>query len=71
MGQIEVDDNGLYHASRTAMLLSKQHKLAGAVPPCGAFIPAHQYGFIEGGMPAPGKNDKYIVEFMGGTTLRI
>lgn len=71
MAQVEVDDSGLYQMSRTALLLSKQQKLTGAVPSCGAFIPAHQYGLIEGGLPSPGKADRYIVEFVGGKMLRI
>lgn len=64
-------NNGIYEANRASLFLAKRRELPDAMPPCEGFVPQNPYGWVSGAMPAPGKEDKYIVEFLGKTTFRV
>lgn len=64
-------NNGIFEASKASLFFAKKRELLDAMPPCADFAPQNPYGWVSGAMPAPGKDDKYIVEFLGKTTFRI
>lgn len=64
-------NNGIFEANKASLFLAKRRELLDAVPPCAGFVPQNPYGWVSGAMPAPGKDEKYIVEFLGKTTFRV
>ena len=64
-------NNGIFEASKASLLLATRRELPDAMPPCAGFVPQNPYGWVSGAMPAPGKDEKYIVEFLGKTTFRV
>ncbi|WP_139652045.1 hypothetical protein [Raoultibacter phocaeensis] len=71
MGDNGSTDNGIFEASKASLLLATRRELPDAMPPCAGFVPQNPYGWVSNALPAPGKDEKYIVEFLGKTTYRI
>lgn len=71
MGENDKRTGGIYEADKASVIFAKKHELPLAMPPCAGFAPQNPYGWVSGAMPAPGKDEKYIVEFLGKTTYRV
>lgn len=71
MGDGDKRTGGIFEADKASVIFAKKHALSNAMPPCAGFEPQNSYGWVTGAMPAPGKDEKYIVEFLGKTTYRV
>ena len=71
MGDNDKRTGGIFEADKASLIFAKKHELPRAMPPCAGFAPQNPYGWVSGAMPAPGKDEKYIVEFLGKTTYRV
>ena len=71
MGDNDKRTGGIFEADKASLIFAKKHELPLAMPPCAGFAPQNPYGWVSGAMPAPGKDEKYIVEFLGKTTYRV
>ena len=71
MGDNDKRTGGIFEADKASLIFAKKHELPLAMPPCAGFAPQNPYGWVSGARPAPGKDEKYIVEFLGKTTYRV
>lgn len=71
MGDDDKRTGGIFEANKASLIFATKRELPGAMPPCAGFAPQNPYGWVSNAMPAPGKDEKYIVEFLGKTTFRV